>query len=78
MAAFLDKATTSSAQNEAKEIKNEAAASTETAKTELVVGGAPSSTVASRDLLVSTDNQPLLASGEGGVETRTRWSHLKD
>ncbi|KAL1190635.1 hypothetical protein V5N11_000124 [Cardamine amara subsp. amara] len=39
-----------------------------------VVGGASSSTVASRDLPVSTDNQPLL-SGDRGVETTPWWKN---
>ncbi|ESQ51645.1 hypothetical protein EUTSA_v10017317mg [Eutrema salsugineum] len=38
------------------------------------VGGASSSTVASRDLPISTDNQPLL-SGERGVETTPWWKN---
>ncbi|KFK31248.1 hypothetical protein AALP_AA6G087700 [Arabis alpina] len=38
------------------------------------VGGASSSTVATRDLPISTDNQPLL-SGERGVETTPWWKN---
>ncbi|KAJ4903313.1 hypothetical protein Rs2_17264 [Raphanus sativus] len=36
-------------------------------------GASSNTTVASRELLVSTDNQPLLATGDHGVETTTCW-----
>ncbi|CAN8315462.1 unnamed protein product [Cochlearia groenlandica] len=44
------------------------------AVTNVVGGGASSSTVATRDLPVSTDNQPLL-SGERGAETTPWWKN---